>query len=224
MVFLLWEACTRHHYPEDRGARTRPPDRLRQPSSCDPAVCTGWGAGAVKTPHTPHIRTTPQPHNTHTLHHTYYAAPHSHDIHPTHTYTHTTPHTYYTTYTPYTPCTQTHTHHTHHTRCRHITYARAHSIHTSIPTPGSATCRASAPDTAPSSLQSPGQPHSLTFKPEVSARGGSRTQPGCRGPRRGPPIGTRVAHPSSVLKLPQGANFPPAQRTPDTPGAKTAIS
>lgn len=93
-VLLLWEACTSHHYPEDKGARTRPPDRLRQPSSCDPAVCTGWGAGAVKTPHTSHICTTPQPYNIHTLHHTYCATPHSYAIYPTHAppHTHTTPH------------------------------------------------------------------------------------------------------------------------------------
>ena len=164
----------------------------------------GGGAEAVKTPHTPHICTTPQKYNVHTLRHT----PRPCHLPYTYTYTHTPPHT-----APYAPH-----------RPPHSTHATAHSTHTSVPTPGRAMFRASALQTPASSLQSPGQPHSLTVKPEVSARSGSRTQPGCQGPRRGPPTWPRVVHPLSVLKLPQGANFPPAQRTPDTPGAKTAIS
>ena len=115
LVLLLWEDCTSHHYPEDKGARTRPPDRLRQPSSCDPAVCTGWGGrGCENTPHPPHMHHTTKIQRTHTT-------PHPTPMpSPLHIHIYTNP----TTYSPIRP-TQTPTEHT-----RHSTQHAHFSSHT----------------------------------------------------------------------------------------------
>ena len=149
---------------------------------------------------TPHIYHIPQTHHPTTTHHT-----HTHTHTPTlHPPTHTTQHTYYTTLYPPTNIptriTQAHTLQTHtHT-----------PQHTSVSIPESAALGASALGRAPSSLQTPGRPHCLTFQARGLSQGWEQKTTKAPKVLGGSPSLAQSCSPSVSAETAQRGNFPPA--------------